>query len=477
MKKLLLTMALAAFASTGFAADKVRFGTEGAYAPWNFMDDSGKLAGFEIELGEELCRRAKLECEFVVNEWDSIIPNLIAGNYDGIMAGMSVTDERKKTITFSEEYYPADPSLFAAAKGDKFDFANLKGVKIGAQGATVQAAYLEANLKEGNTIKLYEKPDQSVADLAAGNIDLLLADGSFLDPVVEGSGGMLVYTGPKVQIGGGVAVGMRQKDSELAVKINAAIAEVKADGTLDKMIQEFFKKGPFYKTETVRFGTEGAYAPWNFMDDSGKLAGFEIELGAELCKRASLTCEFVVNEWDSIIPNLIAGNYDGIMAGMSVTDERKKTINFSEEYYPADPSLFAAAKGDKFDFDNLKGVKIGAQGATVQAAYLEANLKEGNTIKLYEKPDQSVADLAAGNIDLLLADGSFLDPVVEGSGGMLVYMGPKVQIGGGVAVGMRQKDSDLADKMNAAIAEVKKDGTLDKMIKDFFKKGPFYAAE
>ena len=249
MKKLLLTMALVAFASTGFAADKVRFGTEGAYAPWNFMDDSGKLAGFEIELGAELCSRAKLECEFVVNEWDSIIPNLVAGNYDVIMAGMSVTDERKKTINFSDEYYPADPSVFAAAKGDKFDFDNLKDVKIGAQGATVQAAYLEANLKEGNTIKLYEKPDQSVADLAAGNIDLLLADGSFLDPVVEGSAGMIVYTGPKVQIGGGVAVGMRQKDSDLADKMNAAIAEVKKDGTLDKMIKDFFKKGPFYAAE------------------------------------------------------------------------------------------------------------------------------------------------------------------------------------------------------------------------------------
>ena len=246
MKKLLLTMALAAFATTGFAADKVRFGTEGAYAPWNFMDDSGKLAGFEIELGNELCRRAKLECEFVVNEWDSIIPNLIAGNYDGIMAGMSVTDERKETIMFSDEYYPADPSRFAVAKGDTFDFDNLKGVKIGAQGATVQAAHLEANFKEGNTIKLYEKPDQSVADLAAGNIDILLADGSFLDPVVEGSAGNIVFAGPNVQIGGGVAIGMRQKDTELGGKLNAALAEVKKDGTLDKMIQEFFKKGPFF---------------------------------------------------------------------------------------------------------------------------------------------------------------------------------------------------------------------------------------
>lgn len=160
---------------------------------------------------------------------------------------------------------------------------------------------------------------------------------------------------------------------------------------------------------------------------------------------------------------------------MSVTDERKKTVLFSDEYYPADPSRFAAAEGDKFDFDNLKGIKIGAQGATVQAAYLEANLKTDNTIKLYEKPDQSVADLAAGNIDLLLADGSFLAPVVEGSAGNIVFAGPNVQIGGGVAVGMRQKDSELAEKMNAAIAEVKKDGTLDKMIQEFFKKGPFYA--
>lgn len=246
MKKLLLTVALAAFATTGFAADKVRFGTEGAYAPWNFMDDSGKLAGFEIELGAELCKRAKLECEFVVNEWDSIIPNLMAGNYDVIMAGMSITDERKKTVMFSDEYYPADPSKFAAAKGDKFDFDNLKGKKIGAQGATIQAAYLEENMKADNTIKLYEKPDQSVADLAAGNLDILLADGSFLEPVVKGSAGNIVFVGPDVQIGGGVGLGMRPKDAELAEKMNAALAGVKKDGTLDKMIAEFFKKGPFY---------------------------------------------------------------------------------------------------------------------------------------------------------------------------------------------------------------------------------------
>ncbi len=245
MKKLILALTLGTVAGTGFAAD-VRIGTEGAYAPWNFLDDSGKLAGFEIELGNELCKRAGVECEFVVNEWDSIIPNLVAGNYDVIMAGMSVTDERKETINFSAEYYPPDPSKFIAAPGVKVDWDNPQGLKIGAQGATIQAAYLESDLSDGNTILTFETPDQSVADLMAGNIDVLLADNTFLASVVEGSGGAVEFVGPDVSIGGGVAMGMRKDDAELAKNMNTALEDMKADGTVDKLIMEFFETGPFY---------------------------------------------------------------------------------------------------------------------------------------------------------------------------------------------------------------------------------------
>ena len=243
MNKLMMGVALGAMLSTGtsFAAD-VRIGTEGAYAPWNFLDDSGDLAGFEIELGNELCKRAQLECEWVVNEWDSIIPNLVAGNYDVIMAGMAVTDERKETIMFGDEYTPADPSSFIAASSASIDLANASGLKIGAQGATIQAAYLEANLADGNDILSYESADQSVADLAAGNIDVLLADTSFLEPIVQGSGGALAFVGDKVSIGGGVAPGYRQDAGDLAEKMNAAMAEIKADGTLSKLLIEFFEK-------------------------------------------------------------------------------------------------------------------------------------------------------------------------------------------------------------------------------------------
>ena len=247
MRNILLSVALGSVIGSGSAlAADIRIGTEGAYVPWNYIDDKGELAGYEIDLGSEMCKRAELSCEFVINEWDSIIPNLLAGNYDIIMAGMSVTDERKESINFSAEYYPPDPSRFAGAANVDADFGNLAGLKIGAQGATIQAAYVESNLADGNTVLTFETPDQSVADLVAGNIDLLLADNSFLAPIVEGSAGAISFVGPPISIGGGIAMGMRKSDLELAETVNAALESMKVDGTVDKLLMEYFEIDPVY---------------------------------------------------------------------------------------------------------------------------------------------------------------------------------------------------------------------------------------
>ncbi len=249
-KKTLLAIALVAAVSmvgSASAADKIRLGTEGAYAPYNFVNDDGKLAGFEIELGDALCAAIKAECEWVVNEWDSIIPNLVAGNYDAIMAGMSITDERKKTITFSDEYMPVDPSMYIAAKGTELSFDSLEGKRIGVQGATIHAAFAEEKYGKTNTIKSYEKADQTLADLMAGNLDTVLADGDYLKPIVEGSAGEIAFVGPQETIGGGIGIGMRQDQTDLHEKMNAGLAALKKSGKVDELIAKYFDgKGPFY---------------------------------------------------------------------------------------------------------------------------------------------------------------------------------------------------------------------------------------
>ena len=133
MKKFILsTAALAISAGMAMAQDVVRLGTEGAYPPWNFINDAGEVDGFERELGDELCMRAELTCEWVTNDWDSIIPNLVSGNYDAIIAGMSITDERDEVIDFTQNYTPPDPSAFVAMSED----VDLQGGVIAAQSGT-----------------------------------------------------------------------------------------------------------------------------------------------------------------------------------------------------------------------------------------------------------------------------------------------------------------------------------------------------
>ncbi len=248
MKYSYICLLTATLLQTSAFADDVRFVTEGAYAPWNYIDDNGELAGFEIDLGNELCERMDASCEWVVNEWDSIIPNLVAGNYDAILAGMSVTEERMQAIAFSAEYFPSTvPARFIALKDTSVDFNNLKGLRIGAQGATIHSAYLEETFQADNTILKYETPDQSVTDLLAGNIDVLFADGLYLEPIVATNSDALTFVGPEQTVGAGVGIGMRKDDSELQVRVQSALESVKADGTLDTLIMEYFEKGPYFK--------------------------------------------------------------------------------------------------------------------------------------------------------------------------------------------------------------------------------------
>ena len=248
MNKLILAaLATLALGTAVQAQDTVRIATEGAYAPWNFLNDAGQPAGYEIDLGNAICEKAGLTCEFLINDWDSIIPNLLAGNYDMIMAGMSVTEERLQTINFTQEYFPPDPSRYVALAGTEIDFDHLSGKRIGAQSGTIQAGYAQDNLAADNTVIVFTTADQAVADLAAGNLDVIFADGAYVDPIVAASNGTIEYTGPEIMIGEGMAAGLRKDDTALEATLNDAMAALKADGTVDKLIAQWFDgRGPYY---------------------------------------------------------------------------------------------------------------------------------------------------------------------------------------------------------------------------------------
>ncbi|MEJ8559881.1 transporter substrate-binding domain-containing protein [Yoonia sp. GPGPB17] len=234
MKNLILsTVALAIAGSVTFADGHsvVRLGTEGAYPPYNFLNDDGEVDGFEREVGDEICARAELTCEWVTNEWDSIIPNLVSGNYDVIIAGMSITDERDEVIDFSQGYTQPDPSAYLAMSPD----VDLENGVLAAQTGTIQAAFIAAT---GATLLEFATPDETVAAVKAGEADAVLADKSFLQPIADADGEVMLLEQEEL-IGGGVGLGVRESDGELRETLDAAITSMKEDGSLNELIAKW----------------------------------------------------------------------------------------------------------------------------------------------------------------------------------------------------------------------------------------------
>lgn len=232
MHKLILTTAALAFtAQMGMAQDVTRLGTEGAYPPWNFIDDSGEVAGFERQLGDELCARADLTCEWVTNDWDSIIPNLVSGNYDVIIAGMSITDEREEVIDFTQNYSQPDPSAYLATSAD----VDVEGAVIAAQASTIQAAFVA---EQGWTLLEFATPEETIAAVRNGEADAVLADKSYLAPVAEEDAELVMLEREEL-LGGGVGLGLRESDTELKEKFDDAIQSMKDDGSLNELITKW----------------------------------------------------------------------------------------------------------------------------------------------------------------------------------------------------------------------------------------------
>jgi polar amino acid transport system substrate-binding protein len=238
MNKLILSTAtIALLAGAAAAQDVVRLGTEGAYPPYNFINDAGEVDGFERKLGDELCARAGLTCEWVTNEWDSIIPNLVSGNYDVIIAGMSITDERDEVIDFTQDYFPPTASAYVGLSAD----VDVSTATVSAQVSTIQAGHVAAS---GATLLEFATPEETIQAVRDGVADAVFADFDYLAPVVEASGGELTFVGDRVPLGGGVGLGIRESDTELRDALDAAITSMKEDGTLNALLVEWFEPDP-----------------------------------------------------------------------------------------------------------------------------------------------------------------------------------------------------------------------------------------
>jgi octopine/nopaline transport system substrate-binding protein len=275
-KKTILTVLASLLLIGNVYADKIKIGTEGAYPPWNSKDASGKLIGFEVELAYSLCRYIGRQCEVVEQDWDGMIPALQMRKFDAIMAGMSITDERKKVITFSQGYADEVASL-AVMKGSSLEGIDtpeginlslgggnvkktlktltsaLAGKTVCTQTGTIHQNFLESGDVGKVNVRTYKTQDEVNLDLTSGRCDVALAAAVAFTDYADKSGKAVVLVGPTFSggaFGNGVGVGLRQasqlggtlgeRDAELLRVFNKAINQARKDGVISKLAIKHF---------------------------------------------------------------------------------------------------------------------------------------------------------------------------------------------------------------------------------------------
>src|ERR1700684_1345614 len=246
-----LTIALLAVSSSSAIAKDwttIRFGVDASYPPFESKGSDGKLAGFDIDLGNEICTRLKAKCVWIENDFDGMIPALKAKKFDGVLSSMSMTPQRAEQIAFSSKLFNTTTRLVAKKGSGILPTADsLKGKTVGVEQGTIQETYAKTYWEpKGAKVVPYQNQDQVYADLLSGRLDASLQD------AVEAEIGFLKtprgagydFAGKDIVdekiLGNGAGIGMRKEDADLKAKVDKAIADIIKDGTYKKLENKYF---------------------------------------------------------------------------------------------------------------------------------------------------------------------------------------------------------------------------------------------
>lgn len=226
--------------------------------------------------------------------------------------------------------------------------------------------------------------------------------------------------------------------------------------------------------EPLRIAVDGAYPPFNYIDTDGQLKGFDVDIARALCRVMKRDCKLVVQEWDGMIPGLLARKFDAIVSSMSITDERKKAVNFTGHYYQV-PARFVAREGSGLEISKqgLQDKQVGVQRATTYANYLQGEYDGIVDIRYYDTVDNHNLDLVNGRLDAVLAQAILMSEWLKSDAGKkFEFVGEPVRdesyIGEGAGIAVRKRDTRLLEELDAALDAILKDGTHQKIARKYF---------
>ena len=494
MKKKLVACLLFLFPLFAFAsqaqAETVKVVFDTAYAPFEFKDSDQVYKGIDVEILDKVAEINGWTIEKSFPGFDAAVNAVQAGQADAIMAGMTKTKEREQVFAMSDTYYDTKV-VIATKKANKItSYDQLKGKTVGVKNGTAAQRFLQKNKdKYGYTIKTFDTSDLMNNSLSTGAVDAIMDD----QPVIE----YAIKQGQDLSINmegeavGSFAFGVKKDGSHenLIKQFNTALAQMKKDGTLDQIIEKWTGSSqsssattttastivvPETSTEAgqkatpkkkkYKISSDSSFAPFVFQNDQSKYTGIDMELIKAIAKEQGFTLEISNPGFDAAVSDVQNGNADGMIAGMTVTDARKATFDFSDPYYTTN-SILAVQESSKISsYEDLKGKTVGVKNGTASQTFLEENKsKYGYKIKTFSDGASMYDSLNSGSVAAIMDD----EPVIK----YAIKQGRKFKTpiegtpSGQIAFAV-QKDSnpELIEMFNNGLANLKESGEYQKIL-------------
>lgn len=486
MKKKFLAVLLTLFPFFALGAtaqaDTVKIVSDTAYAPFEFKDSDQTYKGIDVDIINKVAEIKGWDIDMSFPGFDAAVNAVQAGQADAIMAGMTKTSEREKVFTMSDTYYDTKVVIATTKANTISKYEQLKGKKVGVKTGTAAQRFLEKNKdKYGYTLKTFDTGDLMYNSLSAGDVDAVMDD----QPVIEYAinQGQNLKISMKGEAVGSFAFGVKKgsKHEHLVTEFNDALAQMKEDGSLDEIINKWTSsKGssdsavPETSTPAGQKATptkdkyviasDSSFAPFVFQDDSNQYTGIDMELIKAIAKDQGFTVEVTNPGFDAAINSVQTGQADGIIAGMSVTDARKKTFDYSDPYYTANSILAVKDSSNIKSYEELKGKTVGVKTGTASQTFLEENKsKFGYSIKTFSDAASMYDSLNTGSVAAVMDD----EPVVK----YAIKQGKKLKTpiegtpSGQVAFAVKKgSNPELIEMFNNGLANLKENGKYQEIL-------------
>ena len=463
-------------------ADTVKIVSDTAYAPFEFKDSDQTYKGIDVDIINKVAEIKGWDIDMSFPGFDAAVNAVQAGQADAIMAGMTKTSEREKVFTMSDTYYDTKVVIATTKANTISKYEQLKGKKVGVKTGTAAQRFLEKNKdKYGFTLKTFDTGDLMYNSLSAGDVDAVMDD----QPVIEYAinQGQTLKISMKGEAVGSFAFGVKKgsKHEHLVTEFNEALAQMKEDGSLEEIINKWTaSKGssdsavPETSTPAGQKATptkdkyiiasDSSFAPFVFQDDSNQYTGIDMELIKAIAKDQGFTVEVTNPGFDAAINSVQTGQADGIIAGMSVTDARKKTFDYSDPYYTANSILAVKDSSNIKSYEELKGKTVGVKTGTASQTFLEENKnKYGYSIKTFSDAASMYDSLNTGSVAAVMDD----EPVVK----YAIKQGKKLKTpiegtpSGQVAFAVKKgSNPELIEMFNNGLANLKESGKYQEIL-------------